>query len=147
MRLGTYETISTTHQRIIFSVIFCLENHFLSGNTLIFVSNSIRRRRDEPMCPPLRRFIQIVSENCKLQEKRQDNPDVFFVFLKKSIDFIRQLQYNIITGKGKSSRQRKENTPPERRCSMTDEQIKELLELLFQSTFPCGERLRRKPSC
>ena len=38
------------------------------------------------------------------------------VFSRKGLDIIRQMQYNIITGKGKPSKRRKENTPPERGC-------------------------------
>lgn len=55
----------------------------------------------------------------------------FAIIFLKAIDFIRQMPYNKITGKGKSSKAKGEdNTTGKGVRRLTEEQIKELLELL-----------------
>lgn len=55
----------------------------------------------------------------------------FAIIFLKAIDFIRQMTYNKITGKGKPSKAKGEdNTTGKGVRRLTEEQIKELLELL-----------------
>lgn len=55
----------------------------------------------------------------------------FAIIFLKAIDFIRQMPYNKITGKGKPSKTKGEdNTTRKGVRRLTEEQIKELLELL-----------------
>lgn len=67
-----------------------------------------------------------------MNKKRRGFPAVKIipVFSRKALDIIRQKTYNIITGKGKPSNKERSGHHRKGGENVTEEQIKELLDLL-----------------